>query len=419
MLRIIAHLTANNQLKITKLSKWKHPNAFDGAEERRQEKIGNIAQLGENQRKIERQLDSLYQEDRYDSSMGEDMPHIFMWDEREGYVYPVPTYQVVDDAERYEALLDLHTKSQSDVEQHSSWGRKKDYSKFNKHGRKKILEAGGAIEKAGKQDDCLLVTVTIPGGGARVYDAVSRWSGYIANRMTQTLRNANRNDKCKDDCGYFYVWELQKRGALHLHWCLIGYDYETAEKLKDAWYQALRDVGAKENLNCFKSESGRNWSNSPDTWQWDIQEVKKSVAGYFAKYASKTALGSKDAKPRKKGFDPASSLSVSPGRWYSISKSVRAWMQEYSCFIDWVGDESKAEQMVADIRWCMDALTILPPIVYGFHVTTDDDRTLALGEVESYLIDVTDFKIALDRMKFFKEKITADRRGEVLADIGF
>lgn len=402
MYRIVARATANGQLKVTKLSQWKRAKREDGVEQVRLERLAETTELTVQQRRIEKALEGLTTVEKYDEVAGLVCPHIAIYDYALGQIRDVPTYQVIEDVERYESLLDLRCKSQSATKGSDSWGRRRKSTTFSKSGRHKILEAGGAIEKEGKQDDCLIVTVTIPGGGFRVCDAVARWSGYFANLMTQQVRNFDRKHPGKEGRGYFYVWELQKRGALHMHWCLVGYPQSVAVAVKDAWYRALDVVGRKEGINLFKSESGRNWRERPEKWQWDIQEIEKSVAGYFAKYASKEAVGAKEKAVRGFGGD---ARQVSPGRWYSISYSIRSWMESHSCSIDLVvRDWWELEYCMDAIRLCMDALDLHGCTVYDFEVLGETGKAFAVGEVESYLLKSDSYAVFLGRMRLLKRE---------------
>lgn len=400
MYRIIAELTPNNQLKVTKLGKWNRYKREDSTDVRNTEKHAEAYSLAFDYWQIESRLEELTTFDAWDDEAGCEVPHVTIFDERTGTSTDVPKYRVIDEVERYETLLDLLSESQSSDSSHNSWGKYRQPSAFSKRGRHKILEAGGAVEKKGKQDECLLLTVTIPGGGREVYDAVARWSGYICNLMTQQLRNYDRGNEGKEERGFFYVWELQKRGALHLHWCLVGYPESVAIACKDAWYRALYTIGGEEMINLFESDRGKDWSNHPQFWQWDIQKTKKSVAGYFAKYVSKTAGAANATPPNDWG---QAGYTTTPGRWYNMSYSIRTWIKQMSCRIDiTVPDENCMGAFLHEIRLCMDAMRLYGCTSYPVEITNDGGYLLASGEVESYLVSPDDYSLLLQRVEVMK-----------------
>lgn len=214
---------------------------------------------------------------------------------------------------------------------------------FTRQARHTLLEAGAVTDKlAGK--NAVLLTLTLPGSTSESLRATAAYSGWILNNLMQCVRDWRK--KFKKQIEYFYVWEWQKRGALHIHICLAADSNEEsidrliqlARKQKDTWYHLLKRMATTEPVKRFGKKEGnlpgidmfaranqngkvKSWRNRPDKWEWDIQQVTKSVGAYFAKYAGKNA-----APSNKKEFDKyakSGKKCYSPSRWSGKSKGIQ------------------------------------------------------------------------------------------------
>lgn len=220
---------------------------------------------------------------------------------KEGVVKEKSNYSKLS-AERRQ-YLDIIKKSQHCKRRERSWGKKQTKKTFTRNARKKILCAGAVVDKECAKESTYEVTTTIPGSGMDVFDCVARWSGWIINRQAQIIR---RYEKKGWNIYWFFVWEHQKRGALHQHWC-IGVDghpniaREIAKKIRDKWFELLIELSEKESIDLFKRKGILGtWRNKPQQWQSHILEVKKSVAAYFSKYCSKNYETSESNKRVRK-----------------------------------------------------------------------------------------------------------------------
>lgn len=242
------------------------------------------------------------------------------------YVKEAPTDNLLKEFGR---TLDIISESQRSPKKHSMYGMTQKPKVFSKLARHRLLEAGAVVDKLGLKDSSSLLTLTLPGGTPEAKDALARWSGWIVNRQTQFLRR----DKRLKNCHWFFVWEWQKRGALHQHWCVSADTYELAQlatlAMKDAWYKCLDEISMKEGIDMYLKEGGSNsWKHSPDKWVWNEQKVKKDVGRYFAKYASKEVAYTKEQQKtckRKVYF---------PSRWFgssaNIKKACKAYRMDFS-----------------------------------------------------------------------------------------
>lgn len=235
------------------------------------------------------------------------------------------------------ARLDIIKKSQQSMKRERSWGKLQVDKSFTSNAKQKILEAGAVIDKHIGNTNAFALTLTIPGSGWDVFDVVSRWSGYIVNRLTQIIRRA---EKAGVKAHWFFVWEHQKRGALHMHWCLaVESDWHIANllclELRAKWEQLLEEFSVKTGIDLFKKRGfSGTWRYSPEVWQNDIQRVNKSVAQYFSKYCSKNAHADKTNtrrryyEKRKLSLNPDSAdaarvYSLCPTRYWGCARRTK------------------------------------------------------------------------------------------------
>lgn len=159
---------------------------------------------------------------------------------------------------------------------------------FGRKAGQKIRETGGVIDRLcdGSPERCRVVTLTLPSSDQRAYRAISDYSGYAVNRLFQVVRRDYQN------AHWFYVYEHQKRGALHLHICVYDENpdisREIGVKLCEKWRDILVDISAKVGVNLLHSKGfGRECLLSD--MQLDNQPMRKGCGAYFSKYASKNS----------------------------------------------------------------------------------------------------------------------------------
>jgi len=105
------------------------------------------------------------------------------------------------------------------------------------------------------------------------------------NRLLQPIRRDYGND-----CLWFYVFEYQKRGALHIHVALYHPDESEglwiAAKMIEQWHKILMDIGQKADTDMFLAKR-RDRSTIRVKHQHHTQPISKAVGRYFSKYAGK------------------------------------------------------------------------------------------------------------------------------------
>ncbi|MDP8933006.1 MAG: hypothetical protein M3N42_02415, partial [Cyanobacteriota bacterium] len=214
-------------------------------------------------------------------------------------------------------LLDILKKSQRFSLVAPRWGKTNRKKSFTRNARRKILQAGAVMDQLypGK---AWMTTVTIPGGTPAALKAVADWSGWLVNRMLQYIRRHS----IRKQAMWFYTWELQDRGALHMHWAVAHDDLkvgkEIAEHLEYYWFELLAELKEKIGVDCFERLEGGTHRNSSLHWQSNVQKVQKSVAAYFSKYCSKDSENVK----RHKTYKP--DQIYYPASWWNSSYSAKA-----------------------------------------------------------------------------------------------
>lgn len=166
-------------------------------------------------------------------------------------------------------------------------------SRFTKSARRRIISAGAILEARCKNPaSSVLVTCTLPGSSANAIAELPKWTGYLVNRCFSRVRAAwNVAESWRPaQLSWFYTWEIQKRGALHLHLCLWTNEPAFSEYLgtvfKEAWVNTIKDIDTKcQSDLCTKHDGKSCWLSQ--YWQNDVSVVRKSVARYISKYVSK------------------------------------------------------------------------------------------------------------------------------------
>lgn len=204
--------------------------------------------------------------------------------------------------------LDILRKTRRQLKIGGRWREKPLTTDFTSRAKNMIRDASSIIETdAGGVP--LFLTLTCPGGTENVFEAFGIAAGYIVDRFNRWLRYKVQN-------GWFcYVWELQGRGAPHLHYLFkieAGSNFSHFYKeVRREYRKILLDVCEESGVDLFERGDGTSHAQNPNLPVINFRKVKTSVAGYIAKYAS---------KGRSKGVR---GVSFSPGRWWGVSYPLR------------------------------------------------------------------------------------------------
>lgn len=180
---------------------------------------------------------------------------------------------------------------------------------FTPYARAKVRDCAAVLE-AKYGTECWFITLTLPGSTDSALRACAAWSAYLMERVRQYLRDAGfPNDVVA-------VWELQKRGALHMHVVIPRIFSQAAcpvpYGLHNAWCAMLARVSEACGVDLFQRKTGGTWKDRWDIVRSDMQKTSKSVARYLSKYISKGTARC----AQKLGFYPT--------RWWSTSKQLSA-----------------------------------------------------------------------------------------------
>ena len=194
-------------------------------------------------------------------------------------------------------------------------------TRFGLNAKRKLLRAGGALEKSSLPEECLFLTGTLPGSTEDSFKAIASYSAYLVNGLKAWISNHIPN---KYD---FYVWEYQKRGALHLHYCVHAPDYESREfilnNFKNWWIGILHKIGEKSNSDLFKKNSKYSHRSDESKVRAVAEICRKSPARYLAKYLTKS-INPKSGNARF----------FTPSRWFGVSRPLNALVESMTKVIE-------------------------------------------------------------------------------------
>jgi hypothetical protein len=190
-------------------------------------------------------------------------------------------------SERF-SLLDITKKSQrsQDARSRAGFGVTPKPKSFTNYSGQKLRECGAAIDHTQPDlNKIYCVTLTLPANHEQAFHALSDYSAYCINRLFQPLRRAYGSALL-----WFFVWEYQKRGALHLH-IAVSHDTEGAAReastmLITQWQKILEDISRLSGV-CMFSAKSKDRCTIKANWQQDAQPMKKGLGRYFSKYAGK------------------------------------------------------------------------------------------------------------------------------------
>lgn len=332
------------------------------------------------------------------------------------------------------ATLDVIKKSQHSKKRVRPWGKVQTIKKFTLNAKQKILEAGAVVDMHTTKDSRFMLTLTVPGSGVDVYDAVARYSGYMVNRLTQIIR---RWEKMGVPVHWFFVWEHQKRGALHMHWCIAiddspGMSAMLCDEIRTKWFELLEELSVKTSIDLFKKKGYLGtWRYSPEIWQGDIQPITKSVAAYFSKYATKTYETSRFNRERRERQETlrkkypdrakyARVISYCPSRYWGSGSRVKQLCKRYRVDICFGVASRKEGDFIASIisKWASEISSKLTEVTRSFKKAAPDTGFIYCSGWETKLW--FDGSVMPDMLRLFRrlrsnQERKADAIGAVLS----
>lgn len=186
-------------------------------------------------------------------------------------------------------------------------------TKFGKDAITRIFRASGALDRLDSDvNNYLFLTATLPGDTDEAKWGIAEYSHEIIDGLKSWLskRLQSRNE--------FYVWENQKRGALHFHYCVHCPDREVqAEITRNFKRQMVRlydGIKRKHGTNLWGKWSNRSTRYRTAILQARTEVVYKSVGAYMAGYLS--GKGTKHSEDEHHRYYPK--------RWFGVSRPLSA-----------------------------------------------------------------------------------------------
>ena len=185
-------------------------------------------------------------------------------------------------------------------------------TKFGADAKNTLLRAGGALDTVcQKPHYYVMLTGTLPGGTPEAMQAIADESHWIVDALGKWLRKYYKSEY------WFYVWELQTRGALHIHWCVYLPDTYTRCRLLwnwwNKWLSILQTVQEKTGVDLWRRKDGSYHHRGHSVLQADAQTVYRSVAAYLAGYCG---------NDKDKHANDAS-CPYYPSRWWGYSRPLK------------------------------------------------------------------------------------------------
>lgn len=181
---------------------------------------------------------------------------------------------------------------------------------FRRYGRQVIKECGAvAWRKFGQSG--IFLTGTVPGSGAVIAETVARYSGWLLNRVKQWFR-----DSFSEDYAVFAVWELQERGMLHIHCCVLSMEKDILSQFKREWKSRwnglLLELTKATGVDLFRKNEHWTWQDDLDKTRQDAQWLVQDPSRYLAKYLT---------KDKRKA---CSEYEFHPSAWWSVDRKTAA-----------------------------------------------------------------------------------------------
>ena len=202
------------------------------------------------------------------------------------------------------------------------YGRKPKLTEFSLYGRRKIVRAGALIGLEDKRHSTLFLTGTLPGGTDDALTAISEYSAWIVHELLTHLPRMARVGV--NDCKFMWVWEWQKRGALHLHAVCEFPSRDAAERVYDGfkglWIRILETVGRKASCDIASRKNAGTNAGNYDIWRTRAEWARKNPSRYLAKYVAKTKRSAKFCEE------------FPPTRWYGISRQLHILLRENTVY---------------------------------------------------------------------------------------
>lgn len=221
-------------------------------------------------------------------------------------------------------------------------------SQLTTHGKRSLQRGCCSLEQEFGKERIAFATFTLPGRSPAAIQCLSRWTGYVMNRL---MVFARRHIAIEGDLYWQSWWEPHRDGTLHFHAAMVipdGMEVATVSDLiQKQWWEILENISDKENVDLFERKNGDSWRYRKDNVTsdnkriidraCDVQLVKKSVARYMATYMKK---------------QHKSEAKYCPSQWWSQTRAIKRLIKKYHHQTLIYGVE--AEEAHGFLTGCMD-----------------------------------------------------------------
>lgn len=192
-------------------------------------------------------------------------------------------------------------------------------TKFGNPAITRIFRAAGACDRFDSDvGNYLFLTATLPGDTDEAKWSIAEYAHIVIDRLKSWLSKRLKDRK------EFYVWENQKRGALHFHYCLYCPDKavqaEISKNFKREMVRLYDGIGKERNCDLWGRWRDKTVRYRTAILQARVEVVYKSVASYMAGYFS-------DGR-NKHGND--ANYPYYPRRWFGVSRPLSALVKDYT-----------------------------------------------------------------------------------------
>lgn len=214
--------------------------------------------------------------------------------------------------------------STSDRVRRPGYGELSKVRRFSLYARRMLARAGGCFAPA-SEGRLVFLTGTLPGGTQDAMRSLAEWSSWAVHLLLTKLFRAIGVKQ--SEVLWEWVWEFQKRGALHWHMAVELPSVELAQgviaEFRSVWCTVLRGVDSRVDCDLFERAEGGSHRHDDSVWRVDAQIARSSPSQYLSKYLSKD--------PTVEGGQNL----YSPTRWYGCSRLLNQRLREETV-VRWV-----------------------------------------------------------------------------------
>ena len=257
-----------------------------------------------------------------------------------------------------------------------------------------IHECGAALEMLSSEPRfCHVTTLTLPANHQEAFECLAARSGSVINSLFQPIR-----DRYPDMKYWFFVWEYQKRGALHAH--IAHYHPDECEGMLigniiiEQWHKILCEISRETGIWMLSAKHQDDYEIK-DFYQYHTQPMYKSVAGYFSKYASKAS--NKEENNYVKKF----SLMYPPSRFWGCSSEIKRIRKEnhFNNCRDYTENKTFMYFLFVRLHKMISACIITLQNSYSFKVDLTQNLCVAEGFRNTFYLSPSDYQKVLTQIR--------------------